>query len=806
MRLQESTMARVRGKYRRLILITLALFAGIGSGACVTSSKYVEQSKELAVSGDWDRSVQLLQKAHDRNPGDLEIKLMLKRARSNASIKHMARGEKFLQQGLLEEAMQEFQTSIAFNPGNIRSAALIEKTKDFRQSRFLFEKGQKLLKAGEYAKARDAFEQAIKLNPNNLSAQKALAAFRKNEKEPPRFRLKLRSTAPVSLKFKKTPITNVFEVLSKLTDINFIFDKDIPETKVTLFMTDVSLDRFLDVLLRTSNLAGKLVDARTMIIYPNTPAKIKEYEDLQIRTFYLSNLKVKDAVSLLTKILNSRDIIANEKLNALVIRGPEALIKIASKIIEANDRPTPEVLLNVEILEVTRTKERQLGLDINPTSITFGIGENSPHIRADSSFAPNVSLHALGKITNRELLLSIPTATLNLLKQDADTKTLASPQIRVNNGEKATIHVGERVPLQVNRRIDTTGVVTYDYQYQDIGVKVEAQPNVNFNDEISLKLSLEVSALGANLGTIDDPEYSITTRETNTVLTMRDSEPVIIGGLIQDEERKTVTRVPLLGDIPIIGTLFSSLDKSKVQTDILMAITPIIIRSQDIPSRNVSEIWSGKESDFSQSVPYESIAEQEAAYYMRPKGVKGPAKKANLEKAKSVIAEAKETPPPVAPPQSGAVHSPSPGPVPLSPGKVMKPHGGPEHAQAARSAPEPSEKQTKSMVQQKEANTPLSSKPEEKKYQWPSDVQYSIHVSSYASRSEAMNRLEHLAHEKYDCFLVPVDIPGMGFYFRIFVGGFHDYASATARLKNLRGKRGFPPDIHVADRRWAFGG
>jgi general secretion pathway protein D len=637
--IQETTMARVRGKYRRFILIALVLFAGLGSGACVTSSKYVQESRKFASSGDWDRSVQVLQKAHDKNPADPEVKLMLARARSNASIKHMAKGEKLIQEGLLEEAIKEFQISIAFNPGNVRSEALIKRTKGFRESRFLFRKGEKLLKAGEYAKARDAFQQAIKLNPNNMNAQKALASFRKEEKQPPRFRLKLKSSAPVSLKFKKTPVTNVFEVLSKLTGINFIFDKDISESKVTLFMTDVSLDRFLDVLLRTNNLVGKLVDANTMIIYPNTPAKTKEYEDLRIRTFYLANLKVKKAVGLLSKILNSKDIIANEKLNALVIRGSGEMIKIASKIIEANDRPSAEVLLNVEILEVKRTKERQLGLDINPTSITFGIGESSPKISKDSSFVPNVSLHALGKITNRELLLSIPTATLNLLKQDADTKTLASPQVRVKNGEKATIHVGERVPLRVNRRIDTTGVVTNDFQYQDIGVKVEVEPNVNLNDEISLKLSLEVSALGANLGTADEPQYAISTRKTNTVLTMRDGEPVIIGGLISDEERQTIRKIPLLGDIPVIGVLFSNLDKTKVETDILMAITPIITRTQDIPSRDVSEIWSGKERNFSQREPYESYAEQEGAYYMRPKGVKAFAKKRILEKAKNTITE-----------------------------------------------------------------------------------------------------------------------------------------------------------------------
>ncbi len=799
-------MTRVSGQYWRFILMTLVLLAGLSLGACVTSSKYVEQSRELAASGDWDKSVQLLQKASEKNPADPEIKLMLARARTNASNAHMARGDEFMQKGLFEEAVREFQISIAFDPGNVRSEALIKRTKRLRESRFLFEKGQKLLKAEEYAKAREALQQAVKLNPDNGPAQKALAAFRKEVKRPPRFDLKLKSTAPISLKFKKTPVTNVFEVLSKLTGINFIFDKDISETKVTLFMTDVSLDRFLDVLLRTNNLAGKLVDARTMIIYPKTPAKTKEYEDLQIRTFYLSNLDVKKAVGLLAKILNSKDIIANEKLNALVIRGPAELIRIASKIIEANDRPTAEVLLNVEILEVTRTKERQLGLDINPSSITLGVGESSPIIKKDSSFAPNASLYALGHITNKELLLSIPTATLNLLKQDADTRTLASPQVRVKNGEKAAIHVGERVPLRVNRRIDTTGVVTNDYQYQDIGVKVEAEPVLNLNDEISLKLSLEVSSLGANLGTADEPQYAIKTRKTNTVLTMRDGEPIIIGGLISDEERQTVRRIPLLGDIPVIGVLFSNLDKSKVETDILMAITPIITRTKDIPSRDVSEIWSGQETDFSRRVPYESYAAETGAYYSQPKGVGTSAKKTVPENAKNIISENKTGRPGPAFPEPAPVQKENPSLVALPPGKVMEPRDRPEPSLPARAEPARPESKAKPMAQPNGAKTGPSSQLEGEKYKWPSDVQYSIHVSSYADRKEAVNRLERLEREKYDCFLVPIDIPGMGFFFRIFVGGFHSYESASSRCRDLRGKSGFPSDIHVADRRWAFGG
>ncbi|MBW2094081.1 MAG: SPOR domain-containing protein [Deltaproteobacteria bacterium] len=784
-------MAYVVGRTRHCILIALFLCAGVWLQACANTAEYVEEGRTLGSAGQWDKSVDVLQKAQEENPSDPEIKLMLARAKSNASMKHMAQGETLLRRGSFDKAIREFRLSINFNPGNVRAEVLLRRAKAFQESNVLFGEGKKFLQKKEYAKARRAFQTAVKLNPANKEAENALAAYRKEMERPPRFRLKPKTTAPVSLRFKKTPITNVFEVLSRLSGVNFIFDKDIKETKVTLFMTDVPIVRFLEVLLRTNNLAGKLVNDKTMIIYPNTPAKIKEYEDLQIRTFYLTNLQVKKAVALLAKILKSNDIIANEKLNALVIRGPKELIEVASKLIEANDRPPAEVLLNVEILEVSRSKERQLGLDVNPTSITFGIGETSPVVNKDSAFAPNVSAYALGKITNKEFLLSLPQATLNLLKQDAGTRTLASPQIRVRNGEKATIHVGERVPLRVNRRIDTTGVVTNDYQYQDIGVKVNAEPVVNRNDEVSLKLGLEVSALGANLGTADEPQYSIKTRKASSVLTIRDGEPVIIGGLISDEERKTVRKIPLLGDIPVIGYLFSNLDKSKVETDILMSITPIIIRSQDIPAREVSEIWSGKERDFSLKEPYDSYAERKDRYYDRPKNVRDFAGKSapeGLQKAVGTMRD--DTPPKVS--AKGAEPIPRKQlPVKIPPGKVMQPVPSPARMTQVPAAPNPQGKKEQSEAQ---------------RYFWPGTVRYSIHVNSYPTRVEAEVRLRKLSQEKFDCFLVPVNIPGMGFFYRVFVGRFRDYRSASSMCNVLKGKRGFASDIHVANRRWAFGG
>ncbi len=587
---------------------------------CTAHVRYLSKGRQYAAAGDWDKSSRFFQMAHEEHPDDPEIKLMLARSRWEASMFHMSKGEVLLNKNRFNEAIKELQTSITFNPANQKAGKLIETARKKREAIFYLNQGQDLIKLQKYHQALEVFQKAVKLDPNNKKAREALELFeKKKDKRPPKFVLKSKSESPISLKFKNSPVFNVFEVLSKLSGINFIFDKDVKESSVTLFMTDVSFDRFIEVLLRTNDLAAKVIDEKTIIVYPNTPAKAKIYEDLQIRTFHLAHMDAKKAAGLISKILKARNIVANEKLNTIVIRGSKDVIQIASKVIDANDCAPAEVILNVEILEVSRNKEKKLGLEY-PESLTLGIGESQTDISKESSFNDVSSIYALGNISSKELMLSKLTATLYLLKQDAETRTLAKPQIRVKNGEKSSIHIGERIPLRVNRRVDSsTGDVTSDFQYFDIGIKLETEPVINVYGEITLKLNIEVSALGPNLSTLDDPQYAIKTRKAKTVLSLRDDEAVIIGGLISDEEKETVRKVPYLGEIPVLGRLFSSLNNEGNKKDVLMVITPILIKDQEIPGAGVMKFWSGKEKDFSLREPYESYVNRKNLYLNRPK-------------------------------------------------------------------------------------------------------------------------------------------------------------------------------------------
>jgi general secretion pathway protein D len=789
-------MAFLFDKSRPRFLFFFLLVFCLSAAGCASGPRPVKKEMDYAATGDWDKSVQHYQKAYNENPNDPEIKLMLMKSKWNASLDHMVKGEALLKQNLYEEAIAEFQMSIAYFPSNDKAGKLIEQAKAMRESNYYSRRGQNYLKGEKYSQAREAFERALNLNPENAEARAAMKTIKKEDLQAPKFQMKLSSDAPISLKFKGTPVINVFEALTKITGVNFVFDKDTIDSKVTLFMTDVPFDRFLEVLLKTNNMAAKMVDEKTMIIYPNTPAKAREYDDLQIKTFYLANMDVKKGVALLAKILKSKDIIANEALNAVVIRGPRQLIEVATKVVEANDRPSAEVVLNVEILEVSRRKEKQLGIEINPPSVTFGIGASAPELSKDTSPVGWASLSALGALTSKELLLSLPTAKLNLLKQDADTTTLANPQIRVKDGEKATIHIGERVPLRVNRRIDTTGAVTSDYIYQDIGVQLQAEPSINIHGEVTLRLFLEVSALGPNLGTADEPQFAILARRATSVLMVRDGEPVIMGGLISDEERTTLRKIPLLGEIPVVGRIFSNEDKNDVKTDILMAITPIISRAQEIPGADVSTIWSGSDGDFSLRTPYESYARRDS----------------EEEEPSSSLAQLDEAPEEM---DGEPEEMDEEGTVVLGGVDEINPFTTGQTEEIVQVVPageegsrSPAESVQESVVvaQSEEKWNPSEKAPGDVEAIWPSSEPYSVHVNSYPRQQMAEERILQLERLNFDAFMVAADVPDKGRWYRVFVGRFKDRPSAESFWKSLKERSDFRSDIHVVNRQWGLGG
>jgi general secretion pathway protein D len=388
-----------------------------------------------------------------------------------------------------------------------------------------------------------------------------------------------------------------FEFLAKSFGINVIFDEGIKSVPVTLFGKDVTFDQGLNLLLATSKVFYKRIGPNTILIAPDTKEKRGQYEDHLVRTFQLNIVRAKEMADIIKGIVNLKKITINETLNTLVIRDTEDVLKLVERLIASNDRKVAEIILDVEILEVNRNKTERLGLDLGTYSISAGLPSPGT-IPVGASVSDSWQNTAT---------LTLPTATFRLFKQDVDAKILANPKVRVTSGKSAKIHVGDRVPLRVSSIVDATGQSRTQFDYKEIGIRLSVEPTVHLDNSALVKLALEVSSLGENLGTTNEPAFRIGTRNADTIMLLRDGETAILGGLIRDEERKSHVKIPWFGDIPLVGGLFTSFDDSAGRTDVLLTITPRVVRGWDVPSRQLLQFYSGTENVYSEKPVFSAL-------------------------------------------------------------------------------------------------------------------------------------------------------------------------------------------------------
>ncbi|MDO8427387.1 MAG: type II secretion system protein [Deltaproteobacteria bacterium] len=588
-------------------LLSALLFAGC-------SAQLVKTADEMAARGEWDEAVLTYRDIYQKNPEKLDYRMKYTRARIEAAQIHFSRGEEALSKGEHESAMLEFQAAILLDPSLERAKSSLRKTKKIMDSLYYYGKGVESLKGGDEKGAKAAFKKAVSLNPENQAASLELEKLKKQQKVVmDGYELDIKSQANITLEFKDAGIKKVFEVISRLSGINFMFDSDVKDDRTTVFLKNATFQQALDLVLVTNKLSRKVANENTIIIYPSTPQKTAQYEETMIKVFYLANTDAKKAVNLLRTMLRARDIIVHEELNAIVLRARPDAVELAQKILDATDLADAEVMLEVSIMEINRNKASNLGIDLSPDTITAAV----------PTTGGTITLGNLRKLASGELLIGLPTAILNIKKEDLDANILANPKIRVKNNGKARIHVGERVPI-----ITTTvnqGVSTENVQYQDVGLKLSVEPTVRQDEDIDIKLSLEVSSLGTRTTTSSGSVvYQIGTRNTETTLRLHDGETQVFGGLINDEERKTVAKIPFLGDVPVIGKLFARADNSDVKTEILLSITPRVIRKLEVPEEAAAGFLSGRDENPSARPLLEGFApDEQAAFPLMAPGLPG---------------------------------------------------------------------------------------------------------------------------------------------------------------------------------------
>lgn len=537
--------------------------------------------------------VQSLGNAVKKDPRNPEYQVDYLTQRDKYAKEFLAQADALRADGKLQEARGEYDRVLKLDAGNVRATqGLIQLQQDARHEKVLVE-GERLLEQGKLDGALERSAQVLESNAKNRRALKLKDATLNARTERQISQDKARAArsildAPVTLQFRDATLRIAFEAISKSTGMNILFDREVKQdAKVTIFVRDITVIDAIDLILLQNQLDKRIVNANTMLIYPATASKQAEYEDLVIRSFRVTNADIKYLSNMMKSMLKLKEVAADEKSGVLVIRDTPERLRLAERLIAVHDVPDPEIMLEVQVLEVTKSRNSNIGIK-PPTS--FGV-------TTPGTTAAPLTLGQLNNLTSSDLLVTPLTATLNFKLEDGDAKLLASPRIRARNKEKAKIMIGDRVPTVTNSVTPVatgTPVVTGNVTYQDVGLKLEFESQVYGNSEVGIKINLEVSNIAREFTDANGGRsYQIGTRNANTNLRLKDGETQVLGGLISDQERNTASLIPGLGHLPLIGRLFGNNDGSDTRSEIVLAITPRIIRDVPVASLESREIFSG---------------------------------------------------------------------------------------------------------------------------------------------------------------------------------------------------------------------
>lgn len=523
------------------------------------------------------------------------------------------------QAGKLDEAEKPLREVLELDARNERALRALVDVEQRRRADRQVDQADEQIRSGQLAAARDLLKGVLREQPQHARAKASLRTLEEKAATDQAAREdKLGTRAalrkPVTLQFRDAPLRQVFEAISRATNLNIIVDRDVrTDLRSTIFVKDAAVEDAIDLILLQSNLDKRTLNSNSLMVYPSTPAKIKEYGELRVRTFQLSNMEAAHAANLLKTMLKTKDVVTDVRSNTLVMRDTPEAIAVAEQLIAANDVPEPEVMLEVEVLEVTTSRNSEIGVKW-PTGISFttpneNLTTTNPVTGITTNTSEPMNWGKLRGVTANSLLVPQLSAALNLQLTDSDTNILASPRIRARNKEKAKIMVGDKVPVITNVLASAgtgTGTaaagaannnfITGSIQYLDVGLKLEVEPQVYAEGDVAIKINLEVSNVAQTITTQTGTAYQIGTRNAQTVLRLKDGETQVLAGLINNADRNTAAKVPGLGQFPILGRLFSNNKDDKTKTEIVLSITPRIIRPLLVNDMSRADVFVGSEA------------------------------------------------------------------------------------------------------------------------------------------------------------------------------------------------------------------
>ena len=567
---------------RRLArLVATVLVAATVSG-CAAGLAF-RSGEASARARDWDTAVVYYTRALQEDPDRPEYRIALQRAMLNASRAHLAVARQFEQQGDLSAALLEYRRTSEYDPSNRQVAAQVVNLERM---------------------IRDHIEAARPRPPIELLREQA-----SQETQPPL--LSPTSNEPLLVQFTDASLRDILDFIGDFTGINVTYDAQFQDRPVTVELDGVTIVEALDQIFIANQSFYKVLDDRTLIVIPDTPQKRAQYEEQVIRTFYVSHADVDELSQLIGAVIRMPQmavqptIVPNATANTITVRASLPVVGIIERMIAANDKPRAEIVVDVEILEVNRERVKQFGLNLGEYALG-GIfspelappNESTPPSGVSSS--PPVSLSTISRgVSVADFYLAVPAAVVQFLESDSETKLIAKPQLRGQEGQTLTLELGDEIPVPTTtfQAIAAGGVAANpltSFNYRTIGVNIEMTPRVTYEGEIILELIVENSTLGADRdlgGGVLAPQFGL--RRVATTLRLRDGESNLLAGLLQEQDRRLLRGFPGTLRLPILKHLFSSTSDTVVQTDIVMLLTPHIVRTHELTQANLSPIHIG---------------------------------------------------------------------------------------------------------------------------------------------------------------------------------------------------------------------
>jgi general secretion pathway protein D len=566
-----------------LLALTAALSALAVTTGC-TSYRAAREAETAARTERWDDAVLHYLKALEDDPENLKYRAALLRAKIQASRQHFEKGQEYEKSNVLERALVEYQQAVQLDPTNQYAKAQLEQVR------------------------RAYVAQRQGRGPSTIEELKEKT--RGTRPQPPL--LNPRSDEPIGLEFPdQVSIQQIYRAVGDAFGINVLFDPNLKDQEIAIELKEVTAQSALETLMRAAGHFYKVLDEHTIIIAQDTPQNRRIYEDLVIQTFFLSNAEVKDVVTILRSLVDAKKIAQNEQLNAVILRDTADKVKVAERIIEANDKSKAEVVVDVELLQLDSGRLRDLGVSLSSYSVgqslDFGAGGGTGTGGTGGTAAPSgVRLSDLEFINQSNWILTIPSFLYNFIKRNTDAEILARPQLRITDGEKANLVIGDKVPIPLTtfntQNVGGAGgiIPITSFQYQDVGIRIDIEPRVHHNQEVTLKIKVEVSNINGFVeGSGGQSQPIIGTRTIESVIRLQDGETNFLAGLIRTAQTDSDAGLPGLSEIPVLGRLFSNKRSDNQRTDVILTLTPHIIRNAQITEEDLLPIWVGTEVNMS---------------------------------------------------------------------------------------------------------------------------------------------------------------------------------------------------------------